>query len=247
MTDNTVIGHYVFCKEKPMLDEQRRIEPIAHIRSDLPTKFGLPRQSGLVSELEARIVFEPLYRDPVAFRGLEGYSHLWLIWGFSENSRDTWAATVKPPRLGGNRRMGVFATRSPYRPNALGLSSVRLKAIQMDEKLGPVLVVNGADLMDGTPIYDVKPYLPYTDSHPEATGGFADEFVDYHLEVDFPEALLRKIPADKREALFGILSQDPRPSYIDDPTRRYGFNYLTCDVRFTVDGNRLTVVEIADL
>lgn len=247
MTDNTVIGHYVFCKEKPMLDEQRRIEPIAHIRSDLPTKFGLPRQSGLVSELEARIVFEPLYRDPVAFRGLEGYSHLWLIWGFSENSRDTWAATVKPPRLGGNRRMGVFATRSPYRPNALGLSSVRLKAIQMDEKLGPVLVVNGADLMDGTPIYDVKPYLPYTDSHPEATGGFADEFVDYHLEVDFPEALLRKIPADKREALFGILSQDPRPSYIDDPTRRYGFNYLTYDVRFTVDGNRLTVVEIADL
>ena len=230
-----------------MLDEQRRIGPIAHIRSDLPTKFGLPRQSGLVSELEARIVFEPLYRDPVAFRGLEGYSHLWLIWGFSENNRDTWAATVKPPRLGGNRRMGVFATRSPYRPNALGLSSVMLKAIEMDEKLGPVLVVTGADLMDGTPIYDVKPYLPYTDSHPEATGGFADEFVDYHLEVDFPEELLLKIPEDKREALFGILSQDPRPSYIDDPTRRYGFNYLSFDVRFTVDGGRLTVVEIAGL
>lgn len=230
-----------------MLQEQRLIGPVAHIRSDLPTKFGLPRQSGLVSELESRILFEPLYRDPVAFRGLEGYSHLWLIWGFSENGRDSWAATVKPPRLGGNRRMGVFATRSPYRPNALGLSSVKLKAVEMDEKLGPVLVVTGADLMDGTPIYDVKPYLPYTDSHPEAVGGFADEFVDYRLEVDFPENLLKKIPEEKRAALLGILAQDPRPSYIEDPTRRYGFNYLCFDVRFTVAGGRLTVVEIADI
>ena len=230
-----------------MLKEQRTIEPIAHIRSDLPTKFGLPRQSGLVSALEARIVFEPKYRDPVAFRGLEGYSHLWLIWGFSENTRDTWAATVKPPRLGGNRRMGVFATRSPYRPNALGLSSVKLAAITMDEKLGPVLTVTGADMMDGTPIYDIKPYLPYTDSHPDAVGGFAEKFVDYALEVVFPEPLLRKIPEDKRPALMGILAQDPRPAYLDDPIRRYGFNYLTYDVRFTVDGHILTVVDIADL
>lgn len=230
-----------------MLEEQRIISPIAHIECDLPTKFGLPRQSGLVSELTSRIVFLPRYRDPVAFRGLEGYSHLWLIWGFSENSRDTWAATVKPPRLGGNTRMGVFATRSPYRPNALGLSSVKLIAITMDEKLGPVLTVTGADLMDGTPIYDIKPYLSYTDSHPDAVGGFADEFVDYRLEVDFPEDLLKKIPHDKQEALLGILAQDPRPSYIDDPARRYGFNYLTYDVRFTVEGSTLTVVEIADL
>lgn len=230
-----------------MLDETRLIAPIAHIETDLPTKFGVPRQSGLVDGLRARIVFEPLYRDPVAFRGLEGYTHLWLIWGFSENGRDSWAATVKPPRLGGNRRMGVFATRSPYRPNALGLSSVRLDEIRQDDKLGVVLLVSGADLMSGTPIYDVKPYLPFTDSHPDAAGGFADAFVDYRLEVVFPEALQKRIPPDKLPALMGILAQDPRPSYIDDPGRRYGFNYLTFDVRFTVDGSTLTVVEIADL
>ena len=230
-----------------MLDETRLIAPIAHIETDLPTKFGVPRQSGLVDGLRARIVFEPLYRDPVAFRGLEGYTHLWLIWGFSENGRDSWAATVKPPRLGGNRRMGVFATRSPYRPNALGLSSVRLDEIRQDDRLGVVLLVSGADLMSGTPIYDVKPYLPFTDSHPDAAGGFADAFVDYRLEVVFPEALRKRIPPDKLPALMGILAQDPRPSYIDDPGRRYGFNYLTFDVRFTVDGSTLTVVEIADL
>ena len=230
-----------------MLQERRAIEPIAHIRTELPTKFGLPRQSGLVGALEGKIVFEPKYRDPVAFRGLEGFSHIWLIWGFSENGRDAWAATVKPPRLGGNRRMGVFATRSPYRPNALGLSSVKLMSIERDEKLGPVLTVAGADLMDGTPIYDVKPYLPFTDSHPDAAGGFAGEVLDYHLQVDFPEALMARIPADKREALLGLLAQDPRPAYIDDAARRYGFNYLTYDVRFTVDGDKLTVVEIVDL
>ncbi len=230
-----------------MLEETRTISPIAHIETDLPTKFGLPRQSGLVNTLEARIVFEPLYRDPVAFRGLEGYSHLWLLWGFSENHRDTWAATVKPPRLGGNTRMGVFATRSPYRPNAIGLSSVRLTGIDHDEALGVVLRVAGADLMDGTPIYDVKPYLPFTDSHPEASGGFAEGVFDHALEVDFPPDLLAKIPRDKREALLGILAQDPRPAYIDDPARRYGFNYLTYDVRFTVDGRKLTVAEIVDL
>ena len=230
-----------------MLNERRSIAPIAHIESDLPTKFGLPRQSGLVEGLRSRIVFEPQYRDPVAFRGLEGYSHLWLIWGFSENGRDAWASTVKPPRLGGNVRMGVFATRSPYRPNALGLSSVRLEAIGRDERLGPVLTVSGADLMDGTPIYDVKPYLPFTDSHPDAAAGFAGEVFGYGLRVEFPDALLARIPADKREALLGLLAQDPRPAYIDDPDRRYGFNYLTFDVRFTVRGDTLTVVELVDL
>ena len=223
------------------------IRPIAHIETDLPTKFGLPRQSGLVASLEARIVFEPLYRERSAFRGLEGFSHLWLIWGFSENRRDTWAATVKPPRLGGNTKMGVFATRSPYRPNALGLSSVKLEALTWDETLGPVLTVTGADLMDGTPIYDVKPYLPYTDSHPNAVGGFADAFADYALAVDFPPELLARIPESKREALIGLLSQDPRPSYQDDPTRRYGFRFLDLDVRFTVADGTVTVVDIADI
>jgi tRNA-Thr(GGU) m(6)t(6)A37 methyltransferase TsaA len=230
-----------------MLQDSRTIEPIAHIETDLPTKFGLPRQSGLVENLEARILFEPLYRDPVAFRGLEGYSHLWLIWGFSQNHRDTWAATVKPPRLGGNRKMGVFATRSPYRPNALGLSSVRLLGLEQDEKWGIVLRVDGADLMSGTPIYDIKPYLPFTDSHPEARAGFAGPVYDHSLEVVFPPALLEKIPPDKRPALLGLLAQDPRPAYIDDPARRYGFNYLTYDVRFTVSGSTLTVVDIVDI
>ena len=228
-------------------DHSFTIHPIAYIETDLPTKFGCPRQSGLVSTLEARIVFQPTYRDPVAFRGLEGYTHLWLIWGFSENKRNTWASTVKPPRLGGNKRMGVFATRSPYRPNGLGLSSVKLERIEYDEKLGPVLIVTGADLMSGTPIYDVKPYLPYTDCHTEAKGGFADEFVDYGLEVVFPEHWLAMIPQDKQEGLFSILSQDPRPSYIDDPDRVYGFNFLNFDVRFTVRDNTITVCEIVTL
>lgn len=223
------------------------IRPIAYIHTDLPTKFGLPRQSGLVPQLRSTIVMEPLYRDPVAFRGIEGFSHLWLIWGFSENKRDSWAATVKPPRLGGNKRMGVFATRSPYRPNALGLSSVKLESIDFDEKLGPVLTVSGADLMDGTPIYDIKPYLPHTDCHPDALGGFADQFVDYALDVVFPEEWLAMIPEDKREALCGILAQDPRPSYIDDPERVYGFNYLDMDVRFRVRDGVLTVCEIEKL
>lgn len=230
-----------------MLKEKRLIEPIAHIETELPTKFGLPRQSGLAPALRARVVFEPVYRDPVAFRGLEGFSHIWLIWGFSANGRDSWAATVKPPRLGGNRRMGVFATRSPYRPNALGLSCVELVGLERDEKLGPVLTVAGADLMDGTPIYDVKPYLPFTDSRPEAAGGFAEDVLDYGLEVDFPPALLERIPPDKRRALFELLEQDPRPAYIDDTARRYGFNYLDFDVRFTVAGGRLTVVDVVDL
>lgn len=228
-------------------DQIYSIHPIAHIHTDLPTKFGVPRQSGLVPDLDAKIVFLPRYRDPVAFRGMEGYSHLWLIWGFSENKRDTWASTVKPPRLGGNKRMGVFATRSPYRPNALGLSSVKLEKLVADEKMGPVLHVSGADLMDGTPIYDIKPYLPFTDSHPNAMGGFAEEFTDYGLDVVFPERWLSMIPQEKRNALFGILRQDPRPSYQDDPERVYGFNFLDMDVRFRVKDGVITVCEIEKL
>ena len=228
-------------------DQIYSIHPIAHIHTDLPTKFGVPRQSGLVPDLDAKIVFLPRYRDPVAFRGMEGSSHLWLIWGFSENKRDTWASTVKPPRLGGNKRMGVFATRSPYRPNALGLSSVKLEKLVADEKMGPVLHVSGADLMDGTPIYDIKPYLPFTDSHPDAMGGFAEEFTDYGLDVVFPERWLSMIPQEKRNALFGILRQDPRPSYQDDPERVYGFNFLDMDVRFRVKDGVITVCEIEKL
>lgn len=224
-----------------------RIRPIACIRTDLPTKFGLPRQSGLVQSLRSRIVFEPEYRREAAFRGLEGFSHIWLIWGFSENRRSGWSPTVKPPRLGGNRKMGVFATRSPFRPNGLGLSSVKLEKIVWDEKTGPVLEVSGADLMDGTPIYDIKPYLPYTDSHPEASGGFAEAFVDYALTVEFPPELLDRIPEDRRQALLGLLAQDPRPAYIDDPERVYGFNFLHFDIRFRVREQTLTVCQIVDL
>jgi len=220
------------------------ISPIAYIRTDLPTKFGCPRQSGLVNTLEARIIFEPTYRDPVAFRGMEGYSHLWLIWGFSENKRNTWASTVKPPRLGGNKRMGVFATRSPYRPNSLGLSSVELVRVEQDEKLGPVLVVTGADLMDGTPIYDVKPYLPFTDSHPDAVGGFADQKLNDNLKVNFPNELLMLIPENKKSALLELLSEDPRPHYISDSDRVYGFEFADFEIKFKVDDKTLTVIDV---
>jgi len=221
------------------------LSPIAYIRNDLPEKFGVPRQSGLVSELEARVEFLPACRDPVAFRGLEGYSHIWLIWGFSKNKRRSWSATVRPPRLGGNRRMGVFATRSPQRPNALGLSSVELLRIDLSRETGPALVVAGADLVSGTPVYDVKPYLPYTDSHPDASCGFAGAFADYSLEVIFPDELLALIPEGKRKPLLGILSQDPRPAYIDDPEREYGLRYMDFNVRFRVAGNVLTVCEVS--
>ena len=230
-----------------MKNEEYTIHPIAHIESDLPTKFGLPRQSGLVPQLRSRLVFLPPYREAAAFRGLEGFSHLWLVWGFSAVEHYSWSATVKPPRLGGNTKMGVFATRSPFRPNGLGLSAVRLEGMAEEDGLGTVLYVSGADLMDGTPIYDVKPYLPYTDSRPEAVGGFAEAVFDHALRVDDPMGLLDRIPADKREALCGLLAQDPRPAYIDDPTRRYGFNYLDMDVRFTVTGDTLTLVEIVKL
>ena len=220
------------------------MEEIAHIRTDFPTKFGLPRQSGLVDALEGTIVFAPKYRDPNALRGIEGYSHLWLIWKFSEAVREEWSPTVRPPRLGGNKAMGVFATRSPFRPNPIGLSCVRLESVEYDTPEGPVLHVRGADLMDGTPIYDVKPYLPYVDSHPEATGGFAHEVKDYAVEVDFPEELLEKIPESKRDALVEILSQDPRPGYKRADARPFGMNYAGRNVRFKVEDGRLTVIEV---
>lgn len=214
---------------------------IARIRSDFPTKFGIPRQSGLVEDLRATVVFEPEYRNPDALRGLEEFSHLWLIWQFSQAVRETWSPTVRPPRLGGNTRMGVFATRSPFRPNPIGLSCVRLEGIEKDPELGHVLVVSGADLMDGTPILDVKPYLPYADSHPEATGGFTGNVGGKVLEVDFPPELLARVPEDKRGALTGVLSRDPRPSYQQDPTRVYGMAFAGLEVRFTVDGDVLHV------
>jgi len=220
---------------------------IARIQNDFPTKFGLPRQSGLVSELRSMIVFEPEYRVPEALRGIEGYSHLWLIWQFHQAERDAWSPTVRPPRLGGNARMGVFATRSPFRPNPIGLSSVKLEEVRQEKGLGTVLVVSGADLMDGTPIYDVKPYLPYADCHPEATGGFAHEVKDYALEVIIPDDLLAKVPEDKREALRGVLAQDPRPGYQRDPERTYGFEFAALEVRFRVAEGVLTVTDIIHL
>ena len=217
---------------------------IARIRTELPEKFGVPRQSGLVPQLRGRVIFEPEYRNPDAVRGLEDFSHIWLIWQFSRAVREGWSPTVRPPRLGGNRRMGVFATRSPFRPNALGLSSVRLDRVELDPALGPVLHVSGADLMDGTPIFDIKPYLPYTDSHPQATGGFTDGLAHEPLTVECSPALLEHSPADCREGLFGVLAGDPRPRYQEDPQRVYGLSFAGRNVKFTVDGDRLTVIAV---
>lgn len=217
---------------------------IARMHSDFGTKFGIPRQSGLVPELRSTIVFEPDFRNPDALRGLEGFSHLWLIWQFSEAVRNEWSPTVRPPRLGGNTRMGVFATRSPFRPNAIGLSCVELVSVENDPKLGPVINVAGADLMDGTPILDIKPYIPYSDSKPQADGGFTDTAEDFLLEVTFPEALLQLLPQDKREAAVALLSHDPRPSYQRRPGRVYGLSFAGFDIRFQVDGNRLTVCDV---
>jgi tRNA-Thr(GGU) m(6)t(6)A37 methyltransferase TsaA len=217
---------------------------IANIRSPFPTKFGIPRQSGLVESLPATIVFTPEYRSPDALRGIEGFSHLWLVWSFSQAKRSTWSPTVRPPRLGGNTRMGVFATRSPFRPNSIGLSSVKLEGVDLHTPEGPVLRVSGADLLDGTPIFDIKPYLPYTDAHPDALGGFTAGYQGYALAVDFPPALLEMIPAAHREALTGVLAQDPRPSYQDDPERVYGMAYGDWDVKFTVREGTLTVVGV---
>ena len=225
----------------------QEIKIIAHIRSDFPTKFGLPRQSGLVSELRAEIVFEPEYRNPDALRGLEGFSHLWIIWEFSEAKRENWSPTVRPPRLGGNTRMGVFATRSPFRPNPIGLSCVEILGIRQDKELGPVIEVGGADLMDGTPIYDIKPYIPYADAHPEAKEGFTAQNRGYCLEVEISEKMQKQLPPDKLEGLYGILAQDPRPSYQDDPERIYGFEYAGYEVKFRVSGNKLCVVGIENV
>lgn len=221
------------------------LKQIAHICSPFPTKFGIPRQSGLVDALRATVVFEPEFRNADALRGLEGFSHLWLIWEFSEARRDGWSPTVRPPRLGGNARMGVFATRSPFRPNPLGLSCVRLEGIRHDAALGAVLDVSGADLMDGTPIYDVKPYLPYADCKPEAVGGFAASGEGRLLTVRADETLLAGLPARTREALLGVLAHDPRPSYQNDPDRVYGMTFGGCEVRFSVDGETLTVRSVA--
>ena len=219
------------------------IRPIAYMHSDFPEKFGIPRQAGIVRELESLVVFEPEYRDAQALRGIEGFSHLWLIWQFSAAVTERFSPTVRPPRLGGNVRMGVFATRSPFRPNSLGLSCVELKAVQARPGLGTVLVVRGADLMDGTPIFDVKPYIPYADCHPEASGGFAPD-AGATLRVEIPEALLEKIPADKREALRGVLANDPRPRYQQDAARVYAMDFADLTLRFCVDGDTLRVQEI---
>jgi tRNA-Thr(GGU) m(6)t(6)A37 methyltransferase TsaA len=221
-----------------------KLNVIAHMKSDFPTKFGIPRQSGLVEELRSTIVFEPEFRNADALRGIEGYSHLWLIWQFSEAVRTEWSPTVRPPRLGGNVRMGVFATRSPFRPNSLGLSSVRLLGVEQTENEGTVIHVAGADLMDGTPIFDIKPYIPYGDCHPDATGGFTDTAGEFLLNVNFPEELLQKLPEEKRSAAIGVLSHDPRPSYQRKPDRIYGLNFAGFDIRFTVQDDQLTVVEV---
>lgn len=222
------------------------MKPIAHIENDFPTKFGIPRQSGLVNSLHARIVMEPEYRNPDAFRGLEDYSHIWLIWEFSQAVRQKWSPTVRPPRLGGNVRMGVFATRSPFRPNPLGLSVVQLEEITLHGANAPYLTVSGADLMHGTPIYDIKPYLPHIDSHPEARGGIALPAAAHRLEVRFPEVWLEKVPESLRAGLIEVLAQDPRPSYQHDADRVYGFPFAGLEVRFTVDGEVLTVCEILE-
>lgn len=229
-------------------EEEQKVEivmrPIAHIRSDFEQKFGIPRQSGLVEELEADIVMEEEFRNPDAFRGIEGFSHLWLIWQFSENVRTTWNPTVRPPRLGGNTRLGVFATRSPFRPNAIGLSCVRLAGFDPEGPEGPVLHVTGADLMDGTPILDIKPYHPGADAHPEASAGFTSLHEDYRVRVDCPEELLMLVPEEKRRALLGVLSEDPRPAFHTDPERIYGMRFAGLDVHFRVDEDGLHVVGI---
>ena len=217
---------------------------IAVMHSDFSTKFGIPRQSGLAEALQSTIVFEPAYRNPEALRGIEGFSHLWILWQFSQAVRQDWSPTVRPPRLGGNARMGVFATRSPFRPNAIGLSCVRLLSVEQTQDMGTVLHIGGADLMDGTPILDIKPYIPYCDAHPEAMGGFTQNAGDFMLEVDFPEELKLRLPAEKREAILQVLSHDPRPSYQKDSDRIYGLSFAGFDIRFTVRDKLLTVVDV---
>lgn len=227
--------------------ENSTFKIIAHIRSEFPTKFGIPRQSGLVESLRAKIVFEPPFRVPEALRGLEGYSHLWLIWQFSESIQKEWSPTIRPPRLGGNKRMGVFASRSPYRPNPIGLSSVKLESIDLHTPDGPILTVSGADLMDGTPIYDIKPYLAYVDSHPEATGGFALQSKEGVLTVELDDSLAAPLDERERRALTELLAQDPRPAYQHDPDRVYHFEFAKWRIAFTVNGDALTVTALEAL
>ena len=231
------------------MDSIPELNIVARIRSDFPTKFGIPRQSGLVEELKAELVFEPEYRNPEALRGLEGFSYIWIIWLFSESVREGWSPTVRPPRLGGNTRMGVFATRSPFRPNPIGLSAVRLEGIRQDEKLGRVLQVSGADLMDGTPVLDIKPYLPFADSFPQASGGFAEQkrdepFINSVWSNTNQQALLGQVPKEHRQALLGVLAQDPRPSYHADPQRVYGMEFAGLEVNFRVRETVLTVLAV---
>ena len=219
------------------------IHPIAHIESDFKEKFGIPRQAGLVDALEARIVFEPEYRDPEALHGIEGFSHLWLIWQFSAAVRSDWSPTVRPPRLGGNERIGVFATRSPFRPNSLGLSCVRLIRVESTPEQGSTLIVGGADLMDGTPIFDIKPYVAYADSKPDAHSGFASEAPEV-LKVSIPEEINQQIPVEKRAALIGVLSEDPRPRYQHDSERIYAMSFAGMNVKFRVDNDTVIVTDI---
>ena len=220
------------------------MEIIAKMRSDFASKFGIPRQSGLVEELRSTIVFEPGYRDPECLRGIEDFSHLWIIWQFSQAVEQGWSPTVRPPRLGGNTRMGVYATRSPFRPNHMGLSCVKLLGVERTQQHGTVLHVGGADLMDGTPIFDIKPYIPYSDCHPEASGGFTDHAGEFLLNVNFPEELLSRLPENKRDAAIVVLSHDPRPSYQRNPDRIYGLNFAGFDIRFQVKESVLTVLEV---
>lgn len=229
------------------MENSLQMQMVARMRSDFGTKFGIPRQSGLVEELRSQVIFEEGFRDPNAVRGLETFSHIWLIWQFSESVRGGWSPMVRPPRLGGNTRMGVFATRSPFRPNPIGLSCVRLEKIELHPALGPVLHVAGADLLDGTPILDIKPYIPYGDSHPEASQGFTSQHQDYQLEVEISKELLQKIPQDRQKALLGVLAQDPRPSYQEDADRTYGMNFAGVDIRFQVEDKKLTVIEVAPI
>lgn len=224
--------------------ENISITPIAHMKSDFSTKFGIPRQSGLVQQLRSTIVFQPEFRNADALRGIEGFSHLWIIWQFSEAVRTQWSPTVRPPRLGGNTRMGVFATRSPFRPNNLGLSCVKLLGVEETAEFGTVIHVGGADLMDGTPIFDIKPYIPYADCQPDAIGGFTDTAANFLLEVDFPASLLSLLPETKRDAAVQVLSHDPRPSYQRKPGRVYGLTFAGFDIRFTVEESTLTVVAV---
>lgn len=226
------------------MNKERNVHVIARIHTDFPTKFGIPRQSGLIEELKAEIVFEPEYRNPDALRGIEEFSHLWLIWEFSESIRDEWSPTVRPPRLGGNKRVGVFATRSPFRPNPIGLSSVRLESVEYHTERGPVLHVSGADMMDGTPIFDIKPYIPFVDCRTDATEGYTNQTKQYSLNVEISEELLRQVEKEKQKALIAVLAGDPRPSYQNDPERIYGLEFAGHEIKFTVRNDVLTVTEI---